>query len=838
MSLKLLPQILIIFFLSYSASAQVKKAKHPRWVTKIEVKDENVVDNSGGFKYLLIDNQDNIVEKTIYRKYAFKLLNSEGIQNMSTISVDFDPKYQALVFHEISVVRGNKRYDRLEDSFIKTIQRETGMDRSLYDGSLTAIVDLSDIRKGDIIQYSYTIKGFNPINKGSYFSSFYQKFTFPCSRVFQRVIALNEEQLNFKYFLGAKAPKKSRVGSNVAYSWDFSADDVLVFDNNTPSWYDPQKNVQVSTYSNWSEVVNWALPLYKYDKKTIRNLIPDNNDRVLKDQILDAIRLVQDEIRYLGFESGIGAYRPNAPRKVFDQRFGDCKDKSLLLVSLLREIGVESHPFLVNTYLKNEIEKVMPSHTVFDHCIVNFSYDGKDYFVDPTVSNQGGDINNLFLPNYQFGLLIKQGENNLKRIETSPITSIEIQEDIFVNEIGKEALIKVKTEYTGSRADFMRSYFDNNSRETIQQQFLNFYSSLYPSVQTERDFEIDDSERSVSNRLVTTEFYKVDDFWQDAEDEQNIYAEIYPLELESIIQHTKSAKRKMPYWAGEPTNFTKTSTIRLPETWNVEPVSNKIEGLGFSYMSEMNGFGKIVTVKYDYKLAKDVIEADEVEDFLKKHDEIQSDLSSYITYNVKAANAKGISYIPILTSLITIILFSIFCFKIYKKYNPSNEISISNKKGIGGWLILPAIGITITPFVLIVGVLTGGFLDESTWVALGSYDAATRIEIGALYLFELVYNVGSMIFVILLCILFYSKRTSLPKLIIIFYVLNVVFQIIDIVLADLILSDVLTNTDYKNSSKGIIRGIIAAAIWIPYFFKSERVKNTFVNTYQDIHGAR
>ena len=45
-------------------------------------------------------------------------------------------------------------------------------------------------------------------------------------------------------------------------------------------------------------------------------------------------------------EVGIGGYRPHPPQQVMERRWGDCKDKALLLVDLLREAGIEAYPAL------------------------------------------------------------------------------------------------------------------------------------------------------------------------------------------------------------------------------------------------------------------------------------------------------------------------------------------------------------------------------------------------------------------------------------------------------------------------------------------------------------
>jgi transglutaminase-like putative cysteine protease len=62
--------------------------------------------------------------------------------------------------------------------------------------------------------------------------------------------------------------------------------------------------------------------------------------KTTEEKINKIINYVQDDIRYMGVESGIGSIKPFAPEEVAKRRYGDCKDKSLLLVSLLKQVGV------------------------------------------------------------------------------------------------------------------------------------------------------------------------------------------------------------------------------------------------------------------------------------------------------------------------------------------------------------------------------------------------------------------------------------------------------------------------------------------------------------------
>jgi transglutaminase-like putative cysteine protease len=63
--------------------------------------------------------------------------------------------------------------------------------------------------------------------------------------------------------------------------------------------------------------------------------------------LLRATLFVQDEVRYVAVEVGMSWRRATDAAPVFSPRFGDCKDKTALLVALLRAYGMTARPALV-----------------------------------------------------------------------------------------------------------------------------------------------------------------------------------------------------------------------------------------------------------------------------------------------------------------------------------------------------------------------------------------------------------------------------------------------------------------------------------------------------------
>ncbi|HEX3377656.1 MAG TPA: transglutaminase domain-containing protein [Candidatus Acidoferrales bacterium] len=81
---------------------------------------------------------------------------------------------------------------------------------------------------------------------------------------------------------------------------------------------------------------------------------------------------VSRQIRYVAIEIGVGGYQPHPPADVYKNKYGDCKDKATLLISMLGKIGLRAYPALVGTRGDVEADPKVPTLATFDHMIVAF----------------------------------------------------------------------------------------------------------------------------------------------------------------------------------------------------------------------------------------------------------------------------------------------------------------------------------------------------------------------------------------------------------------------------------------------------------------------------------
>ena len=842
MSLTRLLQILMICLISSIAHSQkegIKLANQPGWVKSIKITEDSESNqkNAGSYLYLLLDNQDHVDKEEFYRHRSLKVLNTEGIQEVSDISINFDPAYQNVLVHKIEVIRDGEKLNKLDMDRVQLVQRETNMERHLYDGSLSAIFNIADVRVNDIINYSYTIIGSNPVHKGKYQSSYYLSYNIPLKQIYYRVTVSKDKPLFYRVFHSDLKPEISTKGNFKHYSFEIKDPEIVKYDNNTPDWYDINAYVQFSQFKNWKEVVDNYYDYYRVSNST-RNWLKDNSEEILAsvydDSISPIIDFVQDDIRYLGFEGGLNSHAPSDPKDVFQRRYGDCKDKSLLLSELLRLKGIEAYPVLVHSYNGKDISKKLPSSNLFDHCIVQVRLEDEIKYIDPTISSQGGNINARYFPDYRHGLVLNENSTEIIELPEPEIKPVEIFETVRVNSIGGSAVFNVSTTYYGAEADARRREFNESTLEEIQDRYLDYYSVLYPHIKLEEEIIFDDF-RDIESKFIVTEKYVIDSLWTpEPQNEVNILAEFYPLSLDTYLFPTEDRNRKMPYYLNKNLNVNHQITVLLPEEWNIQPDNVEIKNDYFEYSNTIVPSDRRLVITHNYKNLKDHVKSEDYDDFMKDINKVQENLNYYLTYNsafAQGANSSNISWISLFIVFITMTLGAFVCYKIYYTYDiPAKVPEMNYRNSIGGWLVLFSIGLIISPvLILIEFFVTEDFLSPQVWNLWSS----GYPEMTLLILFELIFNSLVLVTSIFVLIIFFQRRTIAPKIIVIYLSATLLLLIFDTMITLQIAPGAQSQAEISETYSEIGKSIIRALIWVPYLLISKRVKETFVVNLRD-----
>ena len=89
-----------------------------------------------------------------------------------------------------------------------------------------------------------------------------------------------------------------------------------------------------------------------------------------REYIAKVVERLHREVRYTGVEFGDARLIPEYPAETLRRRFGDCKDKSTLLVAALRASGIDAYLALLSAGDDQDVSPDLPGLGMFDHAIV------------------------------------------------------------------------------------------------------------------------------------------------------------------------------------------------------------------------------------------------------------------------------------------------------------------------------------------------------------------------------------------------------------------------------------------------------------------------------------
>jgi hypothetical protein len=822
--------ISLVFSTVFAQNPKYSIENSPKWKKQIPFKPDNIdFSESGETSYILIDWQENEVSREYNYRYCMRLNNESGVQNNSQLYFSFDPSYQQLGIHRIVLHRNGQTINQLNPDQIEVMRNEKSADRLIYDGTYSALAILHDVRVGDILEYEFTLKGKNPILGKHIYANHQLAYDQAVHHLYKCSLVPSNQNIHYCLHGDATAPEMKEEGSLTRYEWDLNNIRPIFADGGAPSWYDIYPYCEISSFSGWDEVKEWENNLFDHsvNSPAIDQFLKEKQYATTEGDLIKIIRFVQDDVRYLGMEMGSYSHRPHHPEKIFKQRFGDCKDKSYLLSAMLRKTGFEAWPALVNTLELGHIDQRIPSPFVFNHVIVKFRWKGETFWVDPTISQQKGGLAYLCFPECYKALVLDDGPVDFEEIPLQHQDRVVIQEHYWFTDSVSDASYQVITNYYGYYANTKRSMFKNNSLPQIRDNYLSFYSNYLNGIKWENDSSLLVSDSPETNSFKTTENYLVKDVWKkNTDDNPELYATINPFNLYEFLSYSKDQDRNMPLHVLHPVSIDQTISLHLPRHKDIslkdeaDSIVNDI--FRFNYSTTVDRTNHAYHIHLTYETLANHVPVEKLDGYFKNYNQLSDMCLTNITWG------NGISgfrlFVPaLILALIFVGLMTLLFVHLYRDdmgFQPIPQLP----EAFGGWLVLPIIGLHLTPIMVVAELFQINYFNKSLWenILRLKPDMAGFME--AAYFFELLFNIGLIAFSGFLIFMLYQKRATFPKLYIWFRITALVFLLFDlIVIADLFEAE----KDYKE----IVKETLNAAIWVPYFFISKRVKNTFTKTY-------
>jgi len=370
-----------------AAAAEITKAKYP-------------------------DCDDATVEKKMVRVYradgtgesqdeAFvKVLTEKGKRANRTVSLNFMLPYFTVEVPKLEVIKpgGEVIPVDIAANSKETID-ESQMQQNIYDPNLRVLqVNIPRVEIGDVV-HSVTRETIErPIIPGEYAEEsvlegegYIRHMSYevhaPADRPLKR-IALRDEIPGTVTSTNFAGPD-----GTIVYSWQVSGVPRMFDEPSMPPYEEVLQRLLVSTSPDWATISKWYWNLSKSHleatspemQKTVDELTSGLTNQM--DKIKAVFYNVSKKIRYMGLtpEKDRPGFEPHDVKLTFDKKYGVCRDKAALLVSMLRAAGLDAYPILINVAVKLDPEVPDP---FFDHAIACVETSPRQYILmDPTDEN-------------------------------------------------------------------------------------------------------------------------------------------------------------------------------------------------------------------------------------------------------------------------------------------------------------------------------------------------------------------------------------------------------------------------------------------------------------------
>lgn len=530
-----------------------------------------------GIYFRQVDYQVHAEKAEEFFHFTCEYITLAGVHDESSFEVEFDPAYQRLVLHGVRLRRGGEWRDILDQSSIRLTVPEAEREIGLLDGHVTVLVNLRDVQPGDVVEYRYTLAGWNPVFDGRFFDTIPLEWETTVQSMRYRLVKRSDRPLHTKTHGPEIKPDRRQLPDGLE-EWVWRRDDIPAkyLESKLPKWYQPFHHVELSELGTWQEVAAWGAKHYDFSQEPLDPGLEAEIDAIrrrhpdVESQALAAIRFVQDSIRYLGIEDGANAFRPAQPSLCYQRRFGDCKDKTVLLALMLRSLGLESDAVCVSHSDRGTVGDHLPSPMAFDHVIARLRLpDGRTFWCDATMSHQGGDLATMHFPDYGKGLVLREDTTALTDLPAPDPDDhrIDVVETYRIGGVGKATEIDIETVYLGSEADDIRYQVETEEPGIVQRRYLDYYRENHVAIESRGPLELMDDREG--NRLVIRERYRLPNPWKPDADQSEEGWHTFTIYLQAIrdqLQQVDHTRREMPLRLSHPVHYRQTIHLDLPGT--------------------------------------------------------------------------------------------------------------------------------------------------------------------------------------------------------------------------------------------------------------------------------
>jgi transglutaminase-like putative cysteine protease len=397
-----------------------------------------------------------------FRQVVFQPLTDAAAASARQYAFAYESGRQRVQLRGARVFRGDGRVDEAIESG-EAAANDPSI--AMYTSARTFYVQFPRLEPGDVVELRYRIDDVVPQNEfADYFGEIAYLQSDDLTQHAEYVLITPKSRRFFIDHRGIPGLKSTRSESGPTATYRFVAENVppLVPEPDMPPWPEVLGFVHVSTFDSYATLGRWywglsheQLDLDDETRKLAHKIVEGKSTTL--DKVKAVYNWVIKNTRYVALEFGIYGYKPRRCVQTVARGWGDCKDKATVIVSLLRELGIDATLVVVRTGMRGDLNSNVASLAPFDHAIAYVP--ALDLYLDGTAENTGA----LELPAMDLGALaiqINGGNAKVVRLpQNDPRNNVRKREVLAtLNADGSAALtLNYEAKGTGT-ADWRQRY--------------------------------------------------------------------------------------------------------------------------------------------------------------------------------------------------------------------------------------------------------------------------------------------------------------------------------------------------------------------------------------------
>lgn len=430
----------------------------------------------------VVVKQDGVVVGT-YRE-SMKLLNERG-RDLAEVSIPYNSSYQTVKILQARTIRRDGTVLSVKPEDIRT--SASYGDYLMYDDAVAIGFSMPGVEDDCVLDYTYQLTTLPTLMPGQFWA--YWGFNDLHPVVQSRYSITVPESKPFRYHVyndTTLKPEVKQANGSKTFTWERRDLKPIEREPAMPPIREVRIWMELTSLNRWDDIASWFWSLARSQmtatqpiKETVQKLTTGKTTPLEKARAI--YDWVANKTRYVGLEFGISAYKPHAAADVHKNLYGDCKDKSILLVTMLQLAGIQATPVLLKAGEPGTISSDLPTLTAFNHCITLADVEGKTYWLDATAETTAfGDI-----PESDRGcegFVVREGKGEFKTIPRylPEENGVRMRGTLTLNPEGG-ATAEVEIAMHGATGQQMRavvrSLAPSKRKDMMQQLMLRFFPS-------------------------------------------------------------------------------------------------------------------------------------------------------------------------------------------------------------------------------------------------------------------------------------------------------------------------------------------------------------------------